>query len=231
MASEYMPLYRRFGILPHDENLYNLAFTHSSYNGMAGTRHQDYERLEFLGDSVIGMVTSELCYIYHPDMTQGRLSVLKAQFIRSAAEADYCKKLGLNEYIKVGASFAKDASNNVSLLEDVFESFIGAVYLDQGLDFCYKLVRSIYEEDIKNATIDMAINPKSYLQECMQADKKESVTYRIVSELGAGGDKTFVAAVYFEGNEIGRGSGKNKKAAETEAARDALKKMSLPESR
>lgn len=231
MASEYMPLYRRFGILPHDENLYNLAFTHSSYNGMAGTRHQDYERLEFLGDSVIGMVTSELCYIYHPDMTQGRLSVLKAQFIRSAAEADYCKKLGLNEYIKVGASFAKDASSNVSLLEDVFESFIGAVYLDQGLDFCYKLVRSIYEEDIKNATIDMAINPKSYLQECMQADKKESVTYRIVSELGAGGDKTFVAAVYFEGNEIGRGSGKNKKAAETEAARDALKKMSLPESR
>lgn len=231
MASEYMPLYRRFGILPHDENLYNLAFTHSSYNGMAGTRHQDYERLEFLGDSVIGMVTSELCYIYHPDMTQGRLSVLKAQFIRSAAEADYCKKLGLNEYIKVGASFAKDASSNVSLLEDVFESFIGAVYLDQGLNFCYKLVRSIYEEDIKNATIDMAINPKSYLQECMQADKKESVTYRIVSELGAGGDKTFVAAVYFEGNEIGRGSGKNKKAAETEAARDALKKMSLPESR
>ncbi len=231
MASEYMPLYRRFGILPHDENLYNLAFTHSSYNGMAGTRHQDYERLEFLGDSVIGMVTSELCYIYHPDMTQGRLSVLKAQFIRSAAEADYCKKLGLNEYIKVGASFAKDASSNVSLLEDVFESFIGAVYLDQGLTFCYKLVRSIYEEDIKNATIDMAINPKSYLQECMQADKKESVTYRIVSEIGAGGDKTFVAAVYFEGNEIGRGSGKNKKAAETEAARDALKKMSLPESR
>jgi len=231
MASEYMPLYRRFGILPHDENLYNLAFTHSSYNGMAGTRHQDYERLEFLGDSVIGMVTSELCYIYHPDMTQGRLSVLKAQFIRSAAEADYCKKLGLNEYIKVGASFAKDASSNVSLLEDVFESFIGAVYLDQGLAFCYKLVRSIYEEDIKNATIDMAINPKSYLQECMQADKKESVTYRIVSEIGAGGDKTFVAAVYFEGNEIGRGSGKNKKAAETEAARDALKKMSLPESR
>jgi ribonuclease-3 len=226
-----MPLYRRFGILPHDENLYNLAFTHSSYNGMAGTRHQDYERLEFLGDSVIGMVTSELCYIYHPDMTQGRLSVLKAQFIRSAAEADYCKKLGLNEYIKVGASFAKDASSNVSLLEDVFESFIGAVYLDQGLAFCYKLVRSIYEEDIKNATIDMAINPKSYLQECMQADKKESVTYRIISEIGAGGDKTFVAAVYFEGSEIGRGSGKNKKAAETEAARDALKKMSLPESR
>ena len=228
MASEYMPLYRQFGILPHDETLYTLAFTHSSYNGMAGTRHQDYERLEFLGDSVIGMVTSELCYLYHPDMDQGHLSMLKTQFIRSSAEAEYCKKLGLNAYIKVGASFAKEAGSNVSLLEDVFESFIGAVFLDQGLNFCYKLVRSIFEEDIKNASVDLAINPKSYLQECMQADRKESVTYRIVSETGSGGDKTFVAAVYFENNEIGRGSGKNKKAAETEAARDALRKMSLP---
>ena len=229
MSSEYMPLYRRFGILPKNEELYSLAFTHSSYNGMAGTRHQDYERLEFLGDAVVGMVVSELCYIYHPDMEQGKLSVLKSQFIRTASEAAYCKKLGLNEYIRVGASFAKDASSNESLLEDVFESFIGAVYLDQGLGVCYHLVRNIFEEDIKNASVDLATNPKSYLQECMQADKKESVTYRILEEKGNGNAKTFVAAVYFEDTEIGRGSGKSKKAAETEAARDALQKMSLPE--
>ncbi len=229
MSSEYMPLYRKFGILPKNEELYSLAFTHSSYNGMAGTRHQDYERLEFLGDAVVGMVVSELCYIYHPDMEQGKLSVLKSQFIRTASEAAYCKKLGLNEYIRVGASFAKDASSNESLLEDVFESFIGAVYLDQGLGVCYHLVRNIFEEDIKNASVDLATNPKSYLQECMQADKKESVTYRILEERGSGNAKTFVAAVYFEDTEIGRGEGKSKKAAETEAARDALKKMSLPE--
>ena len=229
MSSEYMPLYRRFGILPKNEELYSLAFTHSSYNGMAGTRHQDYERLEFLGDAVVGMVVSELCYIYHPDMEQGKLSVLKSQFIRTASEAAYCKKLGLNEYIRVGASFAKDASSNESLLEDVFESFIGAVYLDQGLGVCYHLVRNIFEEDIKNASVDLATNPKSYLQECMQADRKESVTYKILEEKGAGNAKTFVAAVYFEDTEIGRGSGKSKKAAETEAARDALQKMSLPE--
>lgn len=229
MSSEYMPLYRRFGILPKNEELYALSFTHSSYNGMAGTRHQDYERLEFLGDAVIGMVVSELCYIYHPDMEQGKLSVLKSQFIRTSAEAAYCRKLGLNEYIRVGASFAKDASTNESLLEDVFEAFVGAVYLDQGLGVCYHLVRNIFEEDIKNASVDLATNPKSYLQECMQADKKESVTYRILEETGSGNAKTFVAAVYFEGQEIGRGSGKNKKSAETEAARDALHKMSLPE--
>ena len=229
MSSEFMPLYRKFGILPKNEELYSLSFTHSSYNGMAGTRHQDYERLEFLGDAVVGMVVSELCYIYHPDMEQGKLSVLKSQFIRTSSEAAYCKKLGLNEYIRVGASFAKEATQNESLLEDVFEAFVGAVYLDQGLGVCYHLVRNIFEEDIKNASVDLATNPKSYLQECMQADKKESVTYRILEESGAGNQKTFLAAVYFEGTEIGRGSGKNKKAAETEAARDALQKMSLPE--
>ncbi|MBQ7244457.1 MAG: ribonuclease III, partial [Bacilli bacterium] len=190
MASEYLALYRRFNILPNNEELYTLAFTHSSYNGMAGTRHQDYERLEFLGDSVIGMVVSELCYIYHPEMEQGRLSVLKSQFIRTAAEAEYCKKLGLNEYIRVGASFSKEASTNLSLLEDVFEAFIGAIYLDQGLQTCYRITRAIFEDDVKNAVVDLTINPKSYLQECMQADKKESVTYKILEEKGSGQDKT-----------------------------------------
>lgn len=224
-----MKLYRRFAILPKNEELYRLAFTHSSYNGMAGTRHQDYERLEFLGDSVVGMVVSELCYLYHPEMEQGQLSVLKAQFIRSSSEADYCKKLGLNEYIKVGPSFSKEAKNNVSLLEDVFESFVGAVYLDQGCDFTLNFVRKIFDEDIKNAKIDYAINPKSYLQEAMQADNKESVTYKIIEERGTPMEKVFVAAVYFEGKQIGKGEGHNKKAAETEAAKDALSRMSLPE--
>lgn len=228
MSSEFMPLYRRFMILPKNEELYRLAFTHSSYNGMAGTRHQDYERLEFLGDSIVGMIVSELCYLYHPEMEQGRLSILKAQFIRSSSEANYCKKLGLNEYIKVGPSFSKEAKNNVPLLEDVFESFIGALYLDQGCDFTLNFVRKIFDEDIRNATIDYTINPKSYLQEAMQADNKESVVYKIIEERGTPMEKVFVAAVYFEGNQIGKGEGHNKKAAETEAAKDALSRMSLP---
>ena len=161
-------------------------------------------------------------------MEQGRLSILKAQFIRSSSEANYCKKLGLNEYIKVGPSFSKEAKNNVPLLEDVFESFIGALYLDQGCDFTLNFVRKIFDEDIKNATIDYTINPKSYLQEAMQADNKESVVYKIIEERGTPMEKVFVAAVYFEGNQIGKGEGHNKKAAETEAAKDALSRMSLP---
>jgi ribonuclease-3 len=183
--SEFSPLYRQFKILPHDEELYVLAFTHSSYNGMAGTRHQDYERLEFLGDSVIGMVTSELCYLYHPEMEQGELSILKAQFIRTQSEAGYAKKLGLDHFIRVGASFQGEVADTPNVLEDVFESFIGAVFLDQGLDFVYKLVRSVFEEDIKHGSIHVEQNPKSALQEAMQADHKESVVYKIIEEAGA----------------------------------------------
>ena len=226
--SEFTPLYRKFGFLPHNEQLYALAFTHSSYNGMVGTRHQDYERLEFLGDAIVGMVCSELCYVYHPEMEQGELSVLKAQFIRTQSEAEYCKRLGLDAYIRVGVSFQGDVGKSLSVLEDVFESFIGAVYLDQGLDFTYKMVRKIFEEDVKNAKIHVEQNPKSLLQECMQADRKESVTYRIISEQGPSHDKEFVAAVYFEGEELGRGTGKNKKSAETAAAKNALEKMAKP---
>ena len=223
--SEFSPIYRKFGFLPHNEELYDLAFTHSSFNGMAGTRHRDYERLEFLGDSIIGMVISELCYIHHPNMTQGELSVLKAQFIKTQSEADYCKRLGLDSFIKVGVSYQGNVSDSPSILEDVFESFIGAVYLDQGLDFTYKMVRKIFEEDVKTSTIHQEENPKSLLQEFMQGDKKESVTYKILREEGPSHDRRFLAAVYFEDSELGRGEGRNKKAAETEAARDALKKM------
>lgn len=225
--SEFTPLYRKFHFIPHDEELYVLAFTHSSYNGMAGTRHQDYERLEFLGDSIVGFVVSELCYMYHPEMEQGDLSVLKAQFIRTQSEAEYCKKLGLDKFIRVGASFQNDIQKSLAVLEDVFESFIGALYLDQGLELTYKIVRSVFEEDVKNGTIHIEQNPKSALQEAMQADRKESVSYKIISEEGPSHDKVFVAAVYFEGNELGRGVGKNKKAAETAAASDALAKMAV----
>jgi ribonuclease III len=225
MPSELAGLYQKFGFAPHDEDLFLMAFTHSSYNGMVGTSHKDYERLEFLGDAVIGMVVSELCYVHHPEMEQGDLSVLKAQFIRTESEAAYALKLGLDAYIRLGSSFQGPACRAVNVMEDIFESFIGALYIDQGLDFTYALVRSFFDEDIKNATIKAEENPKSELQEAMQADHKESVVYRILIEEGPSHDKHFLAAVYFENEELGRGEGHSKKEAETAAARDALKKL------
>ena len=132
-------------------------------------------------------------------------------------------------YIRVGASLSKAVETNTPVLEDVFESFIGAVYLDQGLDFCVNLVTNLIYDDIKNAKIDVEINPKSRLQEAMQAERRESVTYKILEDRVKNGVHEFLAAVYFENEELGRGVGPNKKAAETAAARDALSRMSLPE--
>lgn len=218
-------LFKALQIVPKDRSLYELAFTHSSVNGMLGTTHRDYERLEFLGDSIIGMVTSELCYLYHPEMEQGDLSKLKSQFIRTESEAAYGRKLGLDSYIRIGSSFREGLSSIPDrVVEDVFESFIGAFYLDQGLELTYRFVRGVYGEDIRHATIIADINPKNELQEAMQAENKESVTYKIISEAGPSHDRHFVAAVYFEDQELGRGQGKSKKVAEVEAARDAMQK-------
>ncbi len=223
----YAPLFKKLGFEPNHVETYELAFTHKSYNGLLGTKHFDYERLEFLGDSIVGMVTSELCYIYHPEYDQGSLSVLKAQFIRTAAEAEDCHKLGLDEYIRVGPSFAADFKSNQHLYEDVFESFLGAMFLDKGLDFTYQFLRNFLEEEVKNAKIVVELNPKSRLQEAMQADTRRSVSYKLVEERGGGKDKIFVMGVYFEDVEIGRGEGLSKKIAETRAAEDALAKMSV----
>ncbi len=219
------PLLKKLNIDPIDISVYELACTHSSVNGMANTKHKDYERLEFLGDSLVGLVVSELCYKLHPEMMQGDLSVLKAQFIRTESEANYARRLGLPEYIKVGISFQNKISESEPLLEDVFESFIGALFLDKGLEFAYVFVKQLFYNDIKCGKIIVEENPKSELQEIIQAESREALEYKLVSESGPAHDKTFEMAVLFEGSELGRGMGKSKKEAESNAAREALKKV------
>lgn len=213
-----------FGIHPTNLDIYKLAFTHSSYNSDEGTKHHDYERLEFLGDGLIGSVVSTLIYFSHPTMQEGQMSILKSSFVRRESEASYALKLKLDEMILVGKSY-QDALQP-AVLEDVFEAFVGALVVDQGLEFATHFLIDLLKDDIANASIVIEDNPKSALQEMMQADYKQSVTYRILAESGPSHEKTFVAGVYFDGVEIGRGSGKNKKEAESEAARDALSKRS-----
>jgi ribonuclease-3 len=204
---------------------YEMALTHSSVNGEKNSHNQDYERLEFLGDSLIGFVTSELCYTYHPEMEEGELSSLKSNFIKTDSEALYAKKIGLDKLIRVGPSFHEDLSKDHSLLEDVFESFIGALVLDQGKDVAYAFTRSLFEKDIPAANVEEINNPKSELQEAMQAESRESVHYKTLKEEGPSNARIFTCAVYFEDEELGEGVGNSKKDAETKAARSALTKM------
>lgn len=202
-----------------------MAFTHSSFNSDAKTTHHDYERLEFIGDSVLGFVVASLIYKYHPEMKEGEMTRTRSSLVQSNSLAKYAINLGYNEYIRAGHSLSlEEASKNHNILEDVFEAVIGALYLDQGIEFCIKFITKIFKDDVINFKIDDFKDYKSLLQEAMQAEYRESVTYRVVREMGPPHDKTFEVEVLFNNCILGKGSGKSKKEAEQNAASDALKK-------
>lgn len=217
--------YKKFNIKPKNTDLYEMAFTHSSFNCDAKTQHHDYERLEFIGDSFLGFVVASLLYKYHDEMLEGDLTKAKASLVQSKALANYSIKLGYQEFIRAGHSLkVEDAINNKSILEDIFEAVIGAIYLDQGIEFGIRYITNIFEEDVKNFNIEEIKDYKSMLQEAVQGEHRESVTYKTVMEKGPQHDKTFFVEVYFNKMVLGKGSGRSKKEAEQAAACDALKK-------
>lgn len=217
--------FKKFNITPKNRELFEMAFTHSSFNSDAKTTHHDYERLEFIGDSVLGFVVASLIYKYHPEMKEGEMTRTRSSLVQSNSLSKYAINLGYNEYIRAGHSLSlEEASKNHNILEDVFEAVIGALYLDQGIEFCIKFITKIFKDDVINFKIDDFKDYKSLLQEAMQAEYRESVTYRVIREMGPPHDKTFEVEVLFNNCILGKGSGKSKKEAEQNAASDALKK-------
>ena len=217
-------LLEKLEIRPNKIELFETAFTHSSFNADARTKHHDYERLEFLGDSVIGLVVTEIAYKNRPEFSQGPLTKLKSALVSTHSLADHAREFGFPEYIRVGNSFSNDVSKSDHLLEDIFEAFIGALYLDQGFEKARKLLTKIFLEPIKNYHLEDSVDYKSKLQEEMQAEHRESVSYEVVKETGPAHDKHFVVRVLFDGIELGVGEGSTKKAAEQMAAKQALEK-------
>lgn len=206
-----------FGIKIKNKELLTLALTHSSYSNEHGGGN--YERLEFLGDAVLQLITSE--YFYNSSNAQeGELSKIRASFVCEEALAQYSKDVGINKYIKVGNGQIKNI--NDTIIADCFESVLGAIYLDNGFDVAKNYVLKILEPYVKEHHIFLG-DYKSRLQEMVQTDKK-SLEYVLVSEEGPSHDKTFVFEVMIDGIVYGRGSGKSKKEAEQEAAKDAIKK-------
>lgn len=206
-----------FGIKIKNEELLELALTHSSYSNEHGGGN--YERLEFLGDAVLQLITSE--YFYNSSNAQeGELSKIRASFVCEEALAQYSKDVGIDKYIKVGNGQIKNI--NDTIIADCFESVLGAIYLDNGFDVAKNYVLKILEPYVKEHHIFLG-DYKSRLQEMVQTDKK-SLEYILVSEDGPSHDKTFVFEVVIDGIVYGRGSGKSKKEAEQEAAKDAINK-------
>ena len=217
-----------FDISPCDTYYYELALTHPSCNSDLNTKHQDYERLEFVGDSVIGFVSADLIFKLHPELDQGYMSKLRSYLVCSKSLANYSRKYNIYELIRIGHSISKEQlEKSDKILEDVFEAFMGAIYLDQGIEVAYKVIEKILFEDVKKTSLDDIVDAKTRLQEEMQSEYREAVHYELIDEFGPPHDRTFVSQVIFNGIVLGKGQGKSKKAAEEAAAKDALSKRSL----
>ena len=221
-------LLKKLHITFKDANLYEQALTHPSYNGDANTKHQDYEKLEFMGDAVLGYVTADLVYKNRPEMSEGNLTKLRSVLVSTKPLANYARKINLPDYIRIGHSITVDqVKNSDKILENVFEALVGAIYLDAGLKYAYRLISSLLMEDILNYDVDNLTDYKSKLQEEIQAEHRDAVQYVTVETSGPAHDRTFKVQVLYNGIVLGVGEGKSKKKAEEMAAKSALSKRSV----
>lgn len=225
MENQNKKFFDTLNLKVNDHSIFDLALTHSSFNADANTKHHDYERLEYIGDAVLGFVVADLIYKIQPSMEPGLMSKLRSYLVKSSALAKYAREIKLYDYIKAGHSLShKQVEQSDKILEDVFEALIGAFYLDQGLDFVYRFIEKFVYEEIKNVDIDVLTDYKTKLQEAMQAEYRNSVEYILEKVEGPAHDRTFTVSVLFNGLKLGSGVGKSKKIAEENAAKNALKK-------
>ena len=208
--------------------LYEQALTHPSYNGEVNTKHQDYEKLEFIGDAVLGYVTADLVYKNRPEMSEGDLTKLRSVLVSTKPLAAYARKINLEQYVRIGHSITlEQVKQSDKILENVLESLIGATYLDAGLNTAYRLIKSLLLKDIKGYDADNLTDYKTKLQEEIQAEHRDAVQYVTVETKGPAHDRTFKVQVLYNDIVLGTGTGKSKKKAEEMAAKDALSKRSV----
>ena len=218
-----MDLFEKFNIETENKKVYDIAFTHSSYATVHDLEY-NYERLEYLGDSVFNLIVAEYLYKKYPDYEEGELTKLRANFVCQNALSYYSQKLKLNNYLKVSIKELNLTKNEVkSITSDIFESFLGAIFLDQGWDFAEKFVADHIFQYIDQKRVFFE-DYKSQIKE--YADANECVIeYEILKEYGTPHDKTFIISCLVDGKEMGVGRGKNKKEAEQSAAKNAMYKL------
>ena len=213
-----MKIFKRIDLNPVNMNLYLEAFTHTSYSN-ENPSYVSYERLEFLGDAILEFVVSE--YLYKErHLEEGIMTKMRAGYVCEKALSTYAKELKLEEDIKLGGC---ENEPNDTILADVFEAFIAAMYLDQGMEYTKEFILNIITKYIKEG-VDFLQDYKSKLQELVQTDK-QSVTYEVINEEGPSHNKTFTVEVKVDGIVMASGVGSSKKAAEQEAAKNALDKQ------
>ena len=225
MVSYMEKLFELLKISPKNKNLYQTAFSHSSYVNEHRAKN-DYERLEFLGDAVLDLVIADYLYSNQKEK-EGEMTKIRASYVCENALYEYSINLGLNEYIKVGHGEEKEGGKyKKAIVADIFEALIGAIYLDLGYATARRTVLDIIVPYIENPEITFFSDYKSALQEYVQTEQK-SLSYNLVKEEGPAHDRTFTVEVEIDTIIYGIGIGQSKKEAEQEAAKEALKKLAV----
>lgn len=216
-----MNILEKLEIVPKRESLFVRAFTHTSYANENKT--ESYERLEYLGDAILEFIMSE--YLYkNTENAEGEMTKLRAHYVCENALYEYAIRLGLNEFILLGRGEEESGGRNrKAIVADVFESFIAALYLDQGIDVVKRFIYKHIIPMIERKEIDFFSDYKSVLQELVQTDKR-SLEYVVTKEEGPSHNKQFTINVVIDNIVYGTGVAHSKKEAEQEAAKDALKK-------
>jgi ribonuclease-3 len=210
-----------------DENLLRLALTHPSVAHESGVPTEHNQRLEFLGDAVLGLVLTQKIYEQFPDMDEGPLTKARAKLVNRLTLAERARSLDLGAHLILSrGEEGSGGRNRDSALADAYEALLGAIFLDGGFDAARDFILREFAAAFGELTsIPLIENPKGELQEFLQARSPRSPEYQTVQVSGADHDPLFECAVSHEGVELARGRGKNKKAAESDAALAALEKL------
>lgn len=213
-----MEFLEKFGIHINNKDLLLQALTHSSYSNEHNVKN--YERLEFLGDAVLQILMSD--YLYNNwNLSEGEMSKTRAAYVCETACAKYAEVINYKPYIRVGHGQINNI--NETIVADIFESIMGCIYLDQGIDVARKLFEQVVIPCVKDNDGFLG-DYKSKLQELVQTTKK-SLEYRLIGESGPAHNKQFEVEVVIDNIIYGKGQGKSKKEAEQKAAMDAYNKQ------
>jgi len=216
-------LCNKLGYTFKDNRLLETALTHPSFGGDHHVPH--YQRLEFLGDAVLELAISRYLYFEFPEVDEGKLTRIRAGLVREETLCRAARRLELGKYIRL--SVGEDRSggrDKPSILCDVMEAVLAAVYLDGGFDCAVEVIRRALAEDLRPQMLEDHLDAKSRLQELLQRDGEMPV-YAFISMEGPPHAPRFRYSVQLNGETIGSGSGTSKQNAQQEAARDALKRM------
>jgi len=217
----------KLGYVFRDKNYLILALTHRSFINENREEALGYnERLEFLGDAILGFLVSEFLYTTLPQHQEGDLSFLRSRLVEASSCYQYMQKLGIQEFLRVGKGEAMNAGRGrESLLANLFEALLAAIYLDSGIESVREFFFKHYREQLNLFIKEPAHNWKALLQDYFQKKLQKQPIYKVLEETGPDHEKVFCVGVYLDEDQLGMGRGVSKKEAEQKAAQVAYRRL------